>query len=62
VRVGGVAAIAFKRDKMLHGHAVENKLFEGVQINALAGFDGSGWRAIPEMTQHAVIESKGDAI
>ena len=55
----GVAAIAFKRDKMLHVHAVKNKLLEVVQINVLAGFNGSG---IPEMTQYAVMESKGDAI
>lgn len=58
----GVAAIAFKRDKMLHAHAVENKLLEVVQINVLAGFDGTGWKAIPEMTQYAVMESEGDAI
>ena len=58
-RACGVAAIAFKRDKMLRAHAVENKLFEVVQINVLAGFNGSG---IPEMTQYAVMESKGDAI
>ena len=36
-RACGVAAIAFKRDKMLRAHAVENKLFEVVQINVLAG-------------------------
>jgi hypothetical protein len=58
----GVAAIAFKRDKMLHAHTVENKLLEVVQIDVLAGFDGTGWKAIPEMTQYAVMESKGDAI
>lgn len=58
----GVAAIAFKRDKMLHAHTVENKLLEVVQINVLAGFDGTGWKPIPEMTQYAVMESKGDAI
>ena len=58
----GVAAIAFKRDKMLHAHAVENKLLEVVQINVLAGFDGTAWKPIPEMTQFAVMESKGDAI
>jgi hypothetical protein len=58
----GVAAIAFKRDKMLQAHAVENKLLEVVQINVLAGFDGSGWKEIPEMTQYAIMETKGDAI
>jgi hypothetical protein len=61
-RACGVAAIAFERDKMLHAHAFGNKLFEIVQINVLAGFDGFGWKAIPEMTQYAVMESKGDAI
>lgn len=58
----GVAAIAFKRDKMLQAHPVENKLLEVVQINVLAGFDGTGWKPIPEMTQYAVMESGGDAI
>jgi hypothetical protein len=58
----GVAAIAFKRDKMLHAHTVENKLLEVVQINVLAGFDGTGWKPIPEMTQYAVMESQGEGI
>ncbi len=58
----GVAAVAFTRDQMLGCHTVENKLLEIVRISVLAGFDGSGWKPIPEMTQYAVMESKGDAI
>ena len=58
----GVAAVAFTRDKMLQAHTVENKLLEIVRISVLAGFDGTGWKPIPEMTQYAVMESKGDAI
>ena len=58
----GVAAIAYVRDKMLHCHAVENKLLEVVRINVLAGFDGNAWKSLPAMIQYAVMEGKGDII
>jgi hypothetical protein len=58
----GVAAIAFVRDQMLKAHTVENKLLEVVQINVVAGFDGSAWKSIPAMVQYAVMEGRGDSI
>lgn len=58
----GVAAIAFVRDKMLDTQAVEDKLLEVVRINVLAGFDGTSWKAIPAMTQYAVMQGEGDSI
>jgi hypothetical protein len=58
----GVAAIAFVRDKMLETQAVEDKLLEVVRINVLAGFDGTSWKAIPAMTQYAVMQGEGDSI
>jgi hypothetical protein len=58
----GIAAIAYRRDKMLQCHTVENKVLEIVRINVLAGYDGTAWKSLPPMTQYAVMQGKGDII
>jgi len=57
-RACGLAAIAFVPEKTLDAKAVENKLMQIVRINVVAGFDGSGWKNVPAMTQYAVVEGK----
>ena len=49
-------------EKTLDAKAVENKLMQIVRINVVAGFDGSGWKDVPAMTQYAVMEGEGEAI
>ena len=61
-RACGLAAIAFVLEKTLDAKAVENKLMQIVRINVVAGFDGSGWKDVPAMTQYAVMEGEGEAI
>jgi len=61
-RACGLAAIAFVPEKTLDAKAVENKLMQIVRINVVAGFDGSGWKNVPAMTQYAVMEGEGEAI
>ena len=61
-RACGLAAIAFVPEKTLDAKAVENKLVQIVRINVVAGFDGSGWKNVPAMTQYAVMEGEGEAI
>ena len=47
---------------VLDAKAVENKLMQIVRINVVAGFDGSGWKNVPAMTQYAVMEGEGESI
>lgn len=58
----GVAAIAYKRGKTVDTQMMGGKMVEIVQINVMAGYDGQAWARVPEMTQYAVIQSKGIAI
>lgn len=43
-RARGMAAIAFIRDLILDSKPVSNRLLQIVRINAVAGFNGSGWQ------------------
>lgn len=61
-RACGLAAIAFVPEKTVDSKAVEDKLMQIVRINVVAGFDGSGWKNLPAMTQYAVMEGQGEAI
>ena len=58
----GVAAIAYKRDKTMATKSLNGKVVDIVRVNIFAGYDGHGWARIPEMTQYAIIRTKGIAI
>lgn len=61
-RACGLAAIAFTRDATLENKPIANKLVQVVRINVVAGFNGSGWQRVSNMTQYAVMEGEGETI
>lgn len=58
----GLAAIAYKRDKTMESTGLNGKVVDIVRVDVLAGYDGHGWARVPQMTQYAIIETKGIAI
>ena len=58
----GLAAIAFKRDKTMDTQAVRGQLVSIVRVNVVGGFDGQSWKRVPQTTQYAVMQEKGEAI
>ncbi|HET7849889.1 MAG TPA: hypothetical protein VFL51_12590 [Pseudolabrys sp.] len=61
-RACGVAAIVFKRDAIVANEKLNGKLVQVVRINVMAGYNGSGWQRVKEMTQYAIFEGGGETI
>ena len=59
----GLAAVAYRRGKTLATENMNGKMVDIVRIGVVAGFDGHGWaRMKQQMTQYAIIRTKGIAI
>ncbi|HEU4660569.1 MAG TPA: hypothetical protein VFS63_07905 [Pseudolabrys sp.] len=58
----GVAAIVFKRDAIVANEKLNGKLVQVVRINVMAGYNGSGWERVQDMTQYAIFEGGGETI
>jgi hypothetical protein len=59
----GLAAVAYKRGETLDTKNLDGKSVDIVRIGVIAGYDGHGWTRMKEqMTQYAIIRSKGIAI
>lgn len=58
----GVAAIAYKRGKTMESTSLNGRVVDIVRVDVLAGYDGHGWARVRQMTQYAVVETKGIAI
>ncbi len=61
-RACGVAAIVFKRDAIVANEKLNGKLVQVVRINVMAGYNGSGWQRVSDMTQYAIFEGGGETI
>jgi hypothetical protein len=61
-RACGLAAIAYVPVKMVASRPAGSKLLQVFEVHVVAGYNGSGWQPVTNMTQYAVIEAKGELI